>query len=248
MRCDVCGLWVHLNRLLAITCTACQAKAEFHFSCRNDATVSFDYEILTPNGSDDSFFISIDEDQVFQWHTQQHQVFTWEARSETTDVEGGLHKLVVHAREDGAKLRAIRFSAGGCGFIPSTNRLPSVEPASFGVLAGTFTTVEDYLVTGTTDDPTLVNHCMIPQPASDRTHWAALTPAQQAGALQMGWTEDEWTCFKFNSQGGAHISASQSNDQWTTANCNVPIHWWGGSYTSNLPLVVTFMSFLRDFC
>lgn len=204
----------------------CPAKAEFHFSCRSDATVAFDFEILTPNGSDDSFFISIDEDQVFEWQTQHHQTFSWEARSETTDVDGGLHKLVVHTREDGTKLRAIRFSAGGCGFIPATNRLPSVEPASFGVLAGTFTAVEDYVVTsGLVDwshtEPTDA-HCLLPQPTSDHTQWFGLTAAQQAGATQVGWTVESWTCFKFNSQQGG-ISISQSNDQWTTANCDVPV-------------------------
>lgn len=181
-------------------------------------------------GSDDSFYISIDEDQVLEWRTGRHQQFEWEPRTETTDVEGGLHKLVVHTREDGTKLRAIRFSAGGCGFIPSTNALPSAEPASYGVLAGTFQTMEDYIVTGGVGPiggAAAAGHCLLPQPASDHTQWFALTPTQQAGAQQMGWTEESWTCFRFNSHQGG-ISASQSNGQWTTADCDVPVGWWGG--------------------
>ena len=110
----------------------CAAQAVYHFFCRSAATIAFDYEILTPNGSDDSFFVSIDDGEVFEWRTEQHQAFEWEARPETTDVQGGLHTLIVHSREDGSKMRAIRFSSGGCGFIPQTNKLPTSEPASAG--------------------------------------------------------------------------------------------------------------------
>ena len=37
----------------------CSAAAEYTFSCRNDATVAFDYEVMSPNGNDDSFYIQV---------------------------------------------------------------------------------------------------------------------------------------------------------------------------------------------
>ena len=73
------------------------------------------------------------------------QVFEWAARAATTDVEGGRHTLIVHGREDGTKLRNIRFSAGGCGFLPTTTHLPTREPAATGVMTGTFEVADDYV-------------------------------------------------------------------------------------------------------
>ena len=56
--CRTCACHNNNGHSTDTTGTTCQAKAEFHFSCRNDATVSFDYEILTPNVSATTFLRS----------------------------------------------------------------------------------------------------------------------------------------------------------------------------------------------
>jgi hypothetical protein len=119
----------------------CQAAAKYQFQCRKRASVAFDYEVLAPNGSDDSFYVQIDDEEVFRFNTHRHQTWEWQADegedggARTTAVEAGIHTLTVHAREDGTKLRAIRFSSGGCGFVVS-NALPLSVPANTALMGG----------------------------------------------------------------------------------------------------------------
>ena len=197
----------------------CSAAAEFTFSCRNDATVAFDYEVMSPNGNDDSFYIQIDDGEVFLWSTGNHQVFEWAARAETTDVEGGMHTLVVHGREDGTKLRNIRFSAGGCGFLPTANHLPTQEPASTGVMTGTFQVADDYVwtppvaagVQGQAADTSGAMHCLTEHPQTNNMQWAQFTPAQIAGATALGWDQPGWDCDYFPSHSAGGVEE-----------CNIP--------------------------
>jgi hypothetical protein len=50
-------------------------------------------------------------------------------------VQPGLHKLVLHQREDGAKIRSIRFEErGGCGFA-TQGQLPTSIPAAFSLVS-----------------------------------------------------------------------------------------------------------------
>ena len=112
----------------------CAAAAEYTFSCRNDASVAFDHEVMTPNGNDDSFYIQIDDGEVFRWDTGNHQIFEWASRAETTDVEGGRHTLIVHGREDGTKLRSIRFAAGGCASLTTIKETLELRPILHSVI------------------------------------------------------------------------------------------------------------------
>jgi hypothetical protein len=181
----------------------CSAQAQYAFFCRNDATVAFDYEIMAPDGHDDSFYISIDDGDVFLWSTPQSQDFTWAARPDTTDVEGGLHTLIVHGREDGTKLRSIRFSQGGCGFIPQANRLPSVVPAASARMTGSFVVSDDFVWTppvamtqgeGDGRYGSTGQHCTIAHPQTENAAWAQLTVPEQQGAAALGWEQNGWDC------------------------------------------------------
>ena len=195
----------------------CSAAAAYTFSCRNDATVAFDYEVMTPNGNDDSFYIQIDDGEVFRWDTGRHQVFEWASRAETTDVVGGRHTLIVHGREDGTKLRSIRFATGGCGFLAAANRLPMQEPASSGVMSGTFETAEDFVWTPPVPDTqgegdgrygtTNALHCLTEHPVTNNMQWFQLSPAQIAGATALGWNEASWNCDYFPSHAAGGVEA-----------------------------------------
>ena len=138
------------------------------------------------NGNDDSFYVGVDAGDRFPFHTGRHEVFEWAPVSrpgvdaaEVFEVSGGLHELIIHGREDGTKLRSIRFSGGGCGFLPQTNRLPESEPASAGVMTGTFRTAMDYVwsppvaagVDAAQDSNGGATDCMTAHPATDNMQW-----------------------------------------------------------------------------
>ena len=202
----------------------CSAAAAYTFFCRHDATVAWDFEVMSPGGADDSFYVQVDDGDVLRFNTGTHQTFEWSAREETADVEGGVHTLTIRGREDGTKLRSIRFSQGGCGFVPAANRLPQVEPASAGAIAGTFVVSDDFVwtppapeTTGSGDGrygATGGEHCMEAQPASENMLWNQLSPAYAAGATALGWGQTSWDCFHYPSHAAEECDIPASEDMY----------------------------------
>lgn len=149
------------------------------------------------------------------WSTGNHQAFEWAARTEMTEVEGGVHTLYVHGREDGTKLRSIRFSQGGCGFIPQANRLPTVEPASVGVMSGSFQMAEDFVWTPPAAPNDASSDCLTEHPTTDNLQWAQMSAPQQAAATSLGWESTSWDCDFFPSH---TANGAGGNDE-----CDIPV-------------------------
>jgi hypothetical protein len=84
--------------------------------------ILFELEVVAPTATDDSFYLSVDYGTDMTWHLGQHQEWTWVSSPQYFQVQAGVHVLHVKEREDGTKLRAVRFvfeEADVCGCYPS---------------------------------------------------------------------------------------------------------------------------------
>merc|ERR1712228_88817 len=86
------------------------------FWAKKDATVSFKADIVAPDPKSDSFSIRVDgddEDTKVLWECGKKSSFGWSKTSPEFDVKKGQHTLIIHGREDGIKLRKVKFEKGG---------------------------------------------------------------------------------------------------------------------------------------
>jgi hypothetical protein len=99
----------------------CRGSVVFQFYAMVATSVTFGFEVLAPDGENDSFNIEVDQRGDQTWHVPRHNAWTWRAFTEITAVEAGLHVLTVHGRDDGTKLTRVRIEAGDVTFkgLPS---------------------------------------------------------------------------------------------------------------------------------
>jgi len=113
--------------------------------CAKQSDLTFEAEVIAPNGNADSFFISLGSTGV-RWDTGLSQTWTWSAVSPSVAVPAGSHKLRLWGREDGIKIRNLRlvneYGRIGCYFTAPP--LTSIT-ANSAVLLGPFVATENYV-------------------------------------------------------------------------------------------------------
>ena len=89
-------------------------RAEYSFSVPEAGPYSIKFEVRTPNVDDDSWWIELDGGTPQQWNNLgEGGPAGWRWRTwDTVSLAAGSHSLVVHEREDGAALAAIRIASG----------------------------------------------------------------------------------------------------------------------------------------
>ena len=83
-------------------------RVDFPFSLKKPSRLKFSFEVIAPNGNDDSFYIRVDKSQLLLWHVPQSKTWAWRTFGTTFNLGAGDHILEVHQREDGTKLRTVR--------------------------------------------------------------------------------------------------------------------------------------------
>jgi len=86
-------------------------SAQYNFDVSNAGKYIIWGRVLTPNGKDDSFFVSVDGGSESLWETTMSTKWTWDKVSHrdgadpvTYNLSAGKHTLLIKQREDGAKL------------------------------------------------------------------------------------------------------------------------------------------------
>lgn len=96
------------------------AKAVYYISIPQDGDYYLHARLLTPTPSDDSYFISVEQNNVpvllrFAWHTGSYTDWTWatlkkDANPMALPLKKGPAKVTFHCREDGSQLDAFTLS------------------------------------------------------------------------------------------------------------------------------------------
>lgn len=105
-------------------------RASYNFNVQQAGTYAMIGEVSASDGNNNSFFIQIDNNASFDWHTNQTPNFTDQvvtrgaAQANTTfNLSAGAHTLTIMQREDGTKLKSLRFveaSSDGGALPPGT--------------------------------------------------------------------------------------------------------------------------------
>ena len=93
-----------------------ESYVSFGFTNCESTAVQFAVRAHAPTGSDDSFYMQVDDGEVLTWHYPGQQTFEWQTFATTFTVDAGQHTLYVKHREDGTSLQAVRIVAGEAVF------------------------------------------------------------------------------------------------------------------------------------
>jgi hypothetical protein len=105
-------------------------ELSFDIICTAAATLEFDAEILAKNDGSNSFYVALDSysyaSEAKTWHTRESSDFRWRRVSRgyaystlNFEVSAGEHRLIFLQREDGIKIKSVRFRSGypECQFV-----------------------------------------------------------------------------------------------------------------------------------
>ena len=91
-------------------------NVKFYITAESNTDVQFAFEILAPNGEDDSFYIQVDSGSAVTWHVPRSSSWQWNTFGRVYELFQGRHTLTVHRREDGTKLARVRIESGDAHF------------------------------------------------------------------------------------------------------------------------------------
>jgi hypothetical protein len=111
-----------------------RAVLAFSMVCTGSATATFEAEIIAPDGGADSFYLRLDDESLAAWHTGQGDSWFWSDVSPSVSVTAGTHTVNLYGREDGIKIRTLRFASGqseaGCEWQASSSSLTETKASS----------------------------------------------------------------------------------------------------------------------
>jgi len=86
------------------------SAADFTIKCAKPSDLTFQMEVIAPNGNADSVFISVGVGSGrARWDTGLHQTWSWSRVSPSVAVPAGSHRLRLWGREDGIKIRMLKL-------------------------------------------------------------------------------------------------------------------------------------------
>jgi len=91
-------------------------QATYNVNVTNAGTYKLQGEVSAPSNNDNSFYISVDNGNFFDWHTDLNGGFTSQIVTRTSgkqsidfNLSAGNHTVVIRQREDNTKLKSLSF-------------------------------------------------------------------------------------------------------------------------------------------
>jgi hypothetical protein len=81
----------------------------YRFKTLSTGTLSLEFHIDCDRETDDSWYITVDDQPFFTWNNNSTDGWEWRSFPQTYEIEAGPHTLTVDEREDGAKMAGIRL-------------------------------------------------------------------------------------------------------------------------------------------